>query len=152
MLLILKSLAVVLSISTALGLIAHYLFGITFLGVFLTGIIIQFLGSYFLNTWIESRERKVAADREEEIIKEFNKQGTTVSCAYCGEPNFVAIRTDLPNDFKCGKCEEENAVYISITAAQRTNPLQSSPLEVLSYNTQLEAARDKVLGEEDGQE
>ena len=152
MLLIFRSLAIVLAISGALATIAYYMFNITPLGVFLVATILQFIGSYFFNTWLESRDQTAASEREADLIKEFTRQGTEIPCAYCGEVNFIPIRTDLPNDFICGKCDKENAVYISITAAHKTNPLQSSPLEVLSYNTQLEAARDKILEkEEDGE-
>ena len=152
MLLILRSLTIVLSISTTLAAIAYYMFNITPVGVFLIATILQLIGSYFFNTWIETRGETAAAERSAELIKEFTRQGTQVPCAYCGEVNFIPIRTDLANDFACGKCDKENAVYISITAAHKTNPLQSSPLEVLSYNTQLEEAKDKILHEDEDEE
>mgnify|MGYP003323479493 CR=1 FL=1 len=145
MILILKSLGIVLSISTLLATTSYYMFNISFTGVFITGTVLQLVCSYFINSWIEARTINESANRDADLIKEFNKQGTEVPCAYCGEVNYIPIRTDLPNDFTCGKCGKENAVYISITAAHKTNPLQSSPLEVLSYNTQLEAAKEQIL-------
>ena len=110
--------------------------------------ILQFIVSYFFNTWTDLKNNRELADREADLLKEFNKQGAEVPCAYCGELNYIPIRTDVPNDYECGKCNKENAVYISITGAQKTNPLQADPLEVMAYNTQLQEAKDKILDEE----
>ena len=150
MYLILKSLAIILAISSLIGVIGHYMFNISFLGCFAISTIVQLLAGYFVNTWLENRSNITNADREADLIKEFNRQGTNIPCAYCGEINFIPIRTDLPNDFTCGQCGEENAVYISITSAQKTDTVQSSPLEVLSYNTQLETAKNQILERNEG--
>ena len=73
MVLIIKSLTIVFGISTGLGLLSYYAFNSTFLGVFLGATVIQFIISYFFNTWLDSKVNKANADREAELLAEFNR-------------------------------------------------------------------------------
>lgn len=81
-------------------------------------------------------------DREQETlrIKEFSKQGIDAPCAYCGVNNYIPIRLDRDNNFNCTACGKPNAVYISMTTAQKTQAISDTRLNIHSV---LEAATNE---------
>ena len=63
----------------------------------------------------------------------FTKQGVDVSCAHCNALNFIPISMEQENEFNCASCNKENAVYIDITVAQKTDIIDKQNLTVNSY-------------------
>jgi len=77
---------------------------------------------------------------ETERIKQYTAVGTDVGCAYCGESNYIPVRMDIENNFKCVVCEKENSVYVDITVA-RTTDIKSTRKSV-KVNTNEESVSD----------
>jgi|TARA_R110002074_G_scaffold393785_2_gene580655 hypothetical protein len=46
-----------------------------------------------------------------------------VPCAGCKTSNVVSVRLDDTNTFKCNNCKKSNAVYIDISTAMTTDPI-----------------------------
>ena len=74
---------------------------------------------YIRSGYLASRAREL----ELEEIKSFEKQGMELSCAHCRAKVFVPIRFDQQNSFQCPECEEHNAIYVNVTVARETTPL-----------------------------
>jgi hypothetical protein len=108
----------------------------------------QYIFFYIFNTILQSRAALKNKELENERIKEFSKQGTVVPCAYCGEDNLAPIRFDVDNKFACNTCGKINSVYINITTAQVTNPLEANPLAVQAYIADREEAIQKIRNSE----
>jgi hypothetical protein len=73
--------------------------------------------------------------REVELAKitEFSKQGLELECAYCGTINYIPLRFDQDNNFTCEKCNKDNSIYINVTTAQITSPLNISQITSTSF-------------------
>lgn len=78
--------------------------------------------TYYANIQLATEARKL----DEKMIEEMSRQQTTLPCAYCNAPNSIDIRLDQTSDFECTTCNKENAVYIDIETAQRTEPVDTS--------------------------
>ena len=148
MLNILKSLSITVIIAAAIGAIFWTLgFDPIKAGVF--ALIGQFGFFYIFNTILQSKNILKNKELENERIKEFSKQGTIVPCAYCSVDNLIPIRFDTDNQFPCNSCNKQNAVYINITTAQVTSPLEANPLMVQAYIADKEQAIAKLKETED---
>ena len=77
-------------------------------------------------------------------IKEYSKQGIDTECAFCTAPQFVPIRFDIDNEFDCTECGKSSALYVTVTSAQKTNPLDVSPLRVNTIISEELEAREKI--------
>ena len=140
---IIKSLSTTLIISGAISLCLYFIglnpiktFTISLISIFILG----FLVGQISETLAIINNKKL----ENERIKEFTKQGVSVECAYCGEPNFVPIRFDIKNQFNCNKCNQTNSIYIDIITTQITSPLQSPQMQVQTINPDEKDAIDKL--------
>ena len=59
--------------------------------------------------------------------------------------NFILpedITSDGDNDFECIHCGETNGVYVNITVAQKTVPVDAQPYEVSNHNSSLHPKPD----------
>lgn len=143
MLAILRSVLITVVISCVCGALA-WTVGVDWLKVGIFTLIGQFIFFYFFNTVLQTKSALRNKQLENERIKEFSKQGTVVPCAYCGTENFIPIRMDTDNQFPCNNCGQENSVYINITTAQVTNPLEANPLHAQAYIADRENAIAKL--------
>lgn len=74
-----------------------------------------------------------------------NDAGVDVTCSFCGEVNMIPISFTKSNDFVCTKCNKENAVYINITTAQKTDTSITSAITVNSFDDNIEIAKNQIL-------
>lgn len=121
------------SVVSSLGGSVCYFIGFNFIKSFVLLAILQITISYI----IRQIQLSVYSIRSQEIelqrITEFSKQGLDVECAYCGSHNFVPLRFDIDNNFTCTNCNKDNSIYISVTTAQVTTPLNISQITSTSF-------------------
>jgi DNA-directed RNA polymerase subunit RPC12/RpoP len=120
------SLLIIVSVALLTGLFLAS-FGVKlWLGI-LVGIIIQFIAHNvyvsILDTYVALRNKKL----ENERIKEFSHQGLEVTCP-CSKKrvDFVPIRLNEANSYKCNECEKTVSVYINADTALQTDPIIST--------------------------
>lgn len=140
---IFRSIVITLIITGAASAVAHLLgYNIlkTSLLIFIGIVCVSIIGSYMRDGFIVINNKKLENDR----IREFTKQGLNVNCALCSAENFIPIRLDNSNTFVCQSCDKENAVYINITTAQITTPLDTSPISITSFVEDKIEAENKI--------
>lgn len=141
------SLIITCVLSSLIGA-ASYSVGYGFLVGFIFSFIIQLSISAVSKTIIQSKENIKAVELENNRIAELSKQGAFVECAHCGEENFIPIRLDIDNEFECTSCNKANSVYLNITVAQQTEPLDMNSLTVSTYIKDRENAIKQILDNE----
>jgi len=146
---IIKSLTITLLVSATLAFIGWYFFTMDFAKWFIGTVIIQVIFfAIYNNLKIFIYDKGFEVEYTKQLI-EYSKQGVEVPCAGCGAKNYVPIRLDDSNDFNCEACSKPNAIYITLTSAQKTQMLDGSRLNVNSMITnELEEARKKMLDED----
>lgn len=144
---IIISLIITCIISSLVGA-ATYSIDIGFLIGFIFSFLIQLSISITLKTILQSKENIRAVELENKRIAELSKQGAFVECAHCGEDNFIPIRLDVDNEFECTSCNKNNSVYVNITIAQQTEPLDMDSLTVSTYIKERESAIKEILDNE----
>lgn len=111
----------------ALSLVTGYLFnksGLNFYIGLLAGISIQYvinyLFQYVLNSIVALKNKQL----ENERIKEFTMQGIEVECP-CSRKitDFVPIRLNTANKYKCKECQKIISVFITPSTALTTEPI-----------------------------
>jgi hypothetical protein len=140
---IIKSIVTTVIITGAISTIAYFLgYDVlqTSLIVFIGIICVSIISSQIRDAIIFTNNKKL----ENERIKEFSRQGLEVDCAICSAKNFIPIRLDSSNTFECLECNQQNAVYINITTAQTTTPMDVNPLSISSYVDNKEQVEDKI--------
>lgn len=102
-------------------------FGVNFLIGALLGVAIQF-GFYYgfvnaLNAYVLLKNKKI----ENERLKELSFQGLRVTCP-CHKriEDFVPIKLNTQNYYKCTECNKNISVYIDAETAIATEPLDGS--------------------------
>ena len=114
---------IILSTVSSLGGLLAYSINIPFWqGFAFTGVIQVVLFNivrYVRSGYLVSKTREL----ELEEIRSFEKQGMELSCAHCRTNAFVPIRFDQQNAFQCPECGEHNAIYVNVTVARETTPL-----------------------------
>lgn len=148
MLEITKSLLLILIISAGVAATGYTLLNTSFLGLFILTTIIQLALGWFLRTYIESTERKTVLDQQTSVLSQIEQEAAEAPCAYCGHINLIPILPNQDNDFECLDCNEKNSVYVNITVAQKTVPIDAQPYEVTNFNENLQSAKDIVLSNE----
>ena len=148
MLEITKSLLLILIISTGVAATGYTLLNTSFIGLFTLTTIIQLALGWFLRTYIESTERKTILDQQTSVLSQIEQEAAEAPCAYCGHINLIPILPNQDNDFECLECNEKNSVYVNITVAQKTVPIDAQPYEVTNFNENLQSAKDIVLSNE----
>lgn len=143
---ILKSIILTVIISTIISWVCYYYFDVNYIGSFVLTIIIQLSLSWYIKTYTNSQERLQALKVNRDIITQLDKEATQAPCAHCGAINLIPISPDQDNDFTCEACNKPNSVYVNITVAQPTVPIDSTKYEVTQFNsTGLNTARDEIL-------
>jgi len=145
---IFKSLAITLLISSLTTAICYQFFNMNIYGVFTLTTLVQFTASWFLRTYIQHIEQTNIRKQQSELITQIENEATDASCAYCGENNLIPISSNTDNDFNCLSCGKPNSVYVQITIAQKSVPIDSQPYEVTNYNNKLADAKNKILGKD----
>lgn len=96
-----------------------------FLGI-AVGCSIQFIGNYIfisiLSAYTALKNKKLENDR----IKEFSYQGLEVECpCFKKVKEFVPIRLNSDNKYKCTECGKMVGVLVEATTAVTTEPIYS---------------------------
>jgi uncharacterized protein YlaI len=117
---------ILIFVSVLAGFVCDEL-GINFwVGLFL-GLALQFLifniYSNILTIYVNLKNKKL----ENERIKEFSYQGSEVTCpCYKKIKSFVPIRLNTDNSYLCQECKKEIAVYIDVSTAITTQPIDNT--------------------------
>lgn len=121
---------------------------LNFLGLFTITTVIQLALGWFVKTYIESSERKLILEQQTSVLTQIEQEATEAPCAYCGHVNLIPILPNQDNNFNCIDCDKPNSVYVNITVAQQTVPIDAQPYEITNFNENLQSAKDKVLSNE----
>jgi hypothetical protein len=111
------------AVSGVVGL-GGYLLGGNFWGWFILAFGIQFIAFAVINTVLQRKDTIEGAKIVNEQLEALSKFTVQLTCAYCKQPNAVPITLNQENRFKCGSCNQINAVKMQFLAAQITTPLQ----------------------------
>lgn len=123
------SLAFTAVVSAVVGLGGYLLVG-TFWGFFALAFGIQFVLFAVINTYLQRRDTLEGAKVLNEQLEALSKFTIQLACAYCKQANTVPITLNQENRFKCGSCNQVNAVKMQFFAAQVTTPLNKVVLPV----------------------
>lgn len=127
---VLRSLIITLVVSVLFGAGFSVVFETTLLKPIVACFMIQILFFMLYNN-IVSRMTDVAMEKELTAqVEQIANQSVDLSCAYCNTVNNTPIKVNIDNMFNCDECGELNAVYISLTTAQKTKPLDVDRLRV----------------------
>lgn len=145
---VLKSLLIVTTISAGIAGVGYTLLGANFVGVFVISIVIQLALGWFIKSYNESTERRLLIEQQSKLITQIDQEANEAPCAYCGTVNLIPILPGANNDFDCLECGKQNSVYVNITIAQKTVPIDAQPYEITNFNENLQSAKDKLLSNE----
>lgn len=143
-----KSLLIVTTISAGIAGVGYTTLGADFIGIFVISIVIQLALGWFVRSYNESSERRLLLEQQSKLITQIDQEANEAPCAYCGTVNLIPILPGSNNDFDCIECEKPNSVYVNITVAQKTVPIDAQPYEITNFNENLQSAKDKVLSNE----
>jgi hypothetical protein len=123
---IVSSLFKTVLVSLAFGLIGFFGYdGIdSFVSWFGISLVSQFLFFFIFNSLVQRYENYKYSELINAREIEIEKNIIPMFCANCNHPNEVHI--DIKggeNKFVCDNCDTENAVLVSISNAQKTNPV-----------------------------
>jgi hypothetical protein len=116
-------------VSGVVGL-GGYLIGGSFWGWFILAFGIQFIAFAVINTILQRKDTIEGAKIVNEQLEALSKFTVQLTCAYCKQPNAIPITLNQENRFKCGSCNQVNAVKMQFYAAQITTPLQKVVMPV----------------------
>jgi hypothetical protein len=145
MFVILKSILIVILVSSIITATCFQFFSLNVYGIFTLTTLIQIALGWFLKTYIDFHERKLTSIQQSQILSQIEQEATQAPCAHCGEINLIPIIPDGDNDFECIHCRKPNSVYVNVTVAQPTVPIDSQPYEVSNLNTSLESVKQQIL-------
>jgi hypothetical protein len=120
--------------------VISYVFEYDFIRAFVLLCIVQFVGFYLYNSIVQTILRIRIEQEQTKQAEFFTKQGVDVTCAHCNAMNYIPVSMEQGNEFNCMSCDKENAVYIDITVAQKTDIIDKQSLTINSYSKD---ARDK---------
>ena len=123
------SLAFTAVVSAVVGLGGYLLVG-TFWGFFALAFGVQFVLFAVINTYLQRKDTLEGAKVLNEQLEALSKFTVQLACAYCKQANAVPITLNQENRFKCGSCNQVNAVKMQFFAAQVTTPLNKVVLPV----------------------
>lgn len=115
-----------IAVATLTGILFTTL-GINFFIGFFLGVAVQF-GAYYgyvnaLNAYVLLRNKKLDNER----LREFSRQGLRVTCpCHKRVEDFVPVRLNTQNYYKCTECNKTISVYINAETAVATEPLDGS--------------------------
>jgi len=116
-------------VSAVVGLGGYLLVG-TFWGFFALAFGVQFVLFAVINTYLQRKDTLEGAKVLNEQLEALSKFTVQLACAYCKQANAVPITLNQENRFKCGSCNQVNAVKMQFFAAQVTTPLNKVVLPV----------------------
>ena len=124
----LRSLLVMTIVSIIMGAGTLLLFH-SFFGGLLIAYVIQILGGYVWNTYLERREAKLAQTLTDNLQAQIKGEQIplSLSCAYCNTVNKVPFTFNKTTFFKCVSCNQPNKIYIQFTTVRITTPLLTNP-------------------------
>ena len=140
---IIRSLLIVAAISVSVGG-AFYLLGYPFINVFAVTFVAQLILGALTNTIRDAYISLRSKYLDTEAIAAFSKQGAELTCSFCNARVFAPIRLDEDNEFKCPSCENVNSIYVNITVARSTTPLDTDPVTTLSLVDDEEEAKETI--------
>lgn len=109
-------------VSSVVG-IGGYLISGTFWGWFILTFGVQFVIFAVINTYLQRKDTIEGAKVLNEQLEALSKFSIQLACAYCKQTNVTPITLNQENRFKCGSCNQVNAVKMQFFAAQITTPL-----------------------------
>lgn len=134
-------------ISSAGGGIA-YTFEYSFMYTFAILFIIQIIIGSAVNTVVTSYATLKNKSLENDRLKLYSMQSAELKCAFCNEVSVVPIRLDTDNEYKCPHCDEINSVYLNLTVARSTTPMNVNPLTTSIINDEEMEALEKIQNNE----
>ena len=147
MLPVVKSVVLICIISGSVALIST-LFNYNPLHVFTITTILQITLGYIVNTIVSSYMSVKNKALENERLKLYSMQSAELKCAFCGEVSVVPIRLDIDNEYKCPHCGERNSVYLNVTVARSTTPMNVNPLTTSMINDEELQAIEQIKNNE----
>lgn len=116
-------------VSGVVGL-GGFLISGNFWGWFILAFGIQFVVFAIINTYLQRKDTIEGAKLINEQLEAISKFTIQLICAYCKQTNVVPITLNQENRFKCGSCNQVNAVKMQFFAAQITTPLNKVVMPV----------------------
>lgn len=129
LLIVILSLSFTTLVSGVVGL-GGYLIAGTFWGWFILTFGVQFVIFAVINTFLQRKDTIEGAKVVNDQLEALSKFTIQLSCAYCKQTNAVPIVLNQENRFKCGSCNQINAVKMQFFAAQVTTPLNKITMPV----------------------
>lgn len=130
---IVTSLLITFLVSLFTAGLAGYVFDLHYMKTFVLVSAIQIIGFYIWNTILQTILRIRIEQEQTKQAEYFTRQGVDANCAHCNVINFIPVSMDQENEFNCMSCNKENAVYIDITVAQKTDIIDKQNLSIKSY-------------------
>ena len=130
---ILRSLGITAIVSLTVAIFGSVLFDVNYYKSFSIAFMCQLALSYLWNSVLQFLYRMRVETEETKRVEMYTTQGVTADCAFCKTPNYIPIRMDEANDFKCESCGKENSIYIDITVAQKTAIIDKESLSITEY-------------------
>lgn len=114
----------------------------------LTQIIIYNIVRHYKESSIVVKMKELETDQ----IREFSKQGMELQCAHCKAEVFVPIRFDVENSFQCPACSNSNSIYVNVTVARETTPLNVDAITSKLIIDDEQRVKDEIIiqGGKDG--
>jgi len=148
MLSIIKSVAVICFISTGISMTCFMYLDTSLPGMFILSTIVQLALGWFINTYIDYKNKILVSEQQTVLLSQIESEAVQAPCAYCNAVNLIPIVPDQNNDFECIECGESNSVYVNITIAQKSAPIDQPQFDVTNFNTNLDRARESILNNE----
>ena len=145
---IIRSLLITMCVSGMLASVC-WSSGFDFWKSFMIVTIIQVFLSWCVKTTLTYMHNYRDKQMNLEFIREYSKQSVVVGCSYCSVENTAPVRFDRDNDFVCINCGKENALYVNITATQKTTPYTNGKFLVNTMNDDEQRAIDSFLASDE---
>ena len=145
---IIKSVVILLLVSAAIALTCSEFLNTSFTGIFLLTTILQLVFGWFFKSYTQFVNQRDTAAQQSQLISQIEAEATAAPCAYCGHTNLIPIVPEGDNDFECTECGEHNSVYVNVTIAQKSVPIDAERYEVTNFNQNLQSAKEKILEHE----
>lgn len=146
---IVRSLIIIIFISSSTGGVSYYYFNGSFTGSFILTTIIQLSIAWYIKTYLSYRERKSVTELQQQMLTQIEQEATQAPCSHCGETNLIPISPQGDNDFVCLSCDQKNSVYVNITIAQPTVPVDAMQYEVTNFNESYRDVENKILKDDE---
>jgi len=115
---ILRSLVITCFVSGGIAYFATA-FNIDFIKAFILACLTQLAIWQVINHFSNIKLKQIQQKGQEIEAMQF----LPISCAGCKTSNMVPVRLDYKNSFECNDCKKTNSVYIDISTAMTTDPI-----------------------------